>query len=216
MLKKGVLGKDMAADIITVYKDTPHQRIVNQVVETLKDGGVIAYPTDTIYGLGADLHNKKALERILRIKNQHQAKPLSFILSDLKDISKYANVPDFAYKIMRRVTPGPYTFVLNCTKEVPRLLLWKRKTIGIRIPDAPFAIKIVETLGHPILSTSVPLGENGYHTDPTEIAEKYGNDIDLILDAGVLFNNPSTVVDFTNNEPEIIRYGAGDVNALSY
>lgn len=206
----------MAAEIITVYKDTPHQRTVNRVVEVLKDGGVIVYPTDTIYGLGADLYNKKALERIIRLKYNQTSKPLSFILSDLKDISKYANVPDFAYKIMRRVTPGPYTFILNRTKEVPNLLVWKRKTVGIRIPDAPFAIKIVETLGHPILSTSVPSEDNGYHTDPEEIAQKYGNDIDLILDAGILFNNPSTVVDFTNNEPEIIRYGAGDVDALNY
>jgi len=207
----------MAAEIITVYVDTPHQRTINKVVDVLKKGGIIVYPTDTIYGLGASLYNKKAMERILRIKKQTTNKPLSFILPDLKDISTYANVNDFAYKIMRRVTPGQYTFVLNATKEVPKLLLHKRKTVGIRIPDAHFALKIVEELGHPILSTSVPEGDDeGYHTDPIEIAEKYGNEIDLILDAGVMFNNPSTIVDFTNENPEILREGAGDIDALNY
>ncbi len=207
----------MSAEIITVYVDTPHQRTINKVVDVLKRGGVIVYPTDTIYGLGIDLHNKKAMEKILRIKKQQSNKPLSFILPDLKSISTYANISDYAYKIMRRVTPGPYTFVLNATKEVPKLLLKKRKTVGVRIPNAPFALKIVEELGHPILSTSVPEGDDeGYHTDPMEIAEKYGHEIDLILDAGVLFNNPSTIVDFTGHEPEIIREGAGDIEALNY
>ena len=207
----------MSAEIIKVYVDTPHNRTINRVVDVLKSGGVIVYTTDTIYGLGADLYNKKAMEKILRIKKQTSNKPLSFILPDLKAISTYANVSDYAYKIMRRVTPGQYTFVLNATKEVPKLMLYKRKTIGIRIPDAPFALKIVAELGHPILSTSVPEGEEeGYHTDPLEIAENYGNDIDLILDAGVMFNNASTIVDFTQNEPEIIRDGAGDIDALYY
>jgi tRNA threonylcarbamoyl adenosine modification protein (Sua5/YciO/YrdC/YwlC family) len=206
----------MAAEIITVYVDTPHQRTINKAVEIIKKGGVIVYPTDTIYGLGADLYNKKAMERVLRIKKQKTNKPLSFILPDLKDISTYANVEDYAYKILRKVTPGQYTFVLKATKEIPKLLLQKRKTVGIRIPDAPLALKIVEELGHPILSTSVPLDEEDFHTDPLEIAEKYGNDIDLILDAGTLFNNPSTIVDLTGSEPEILREGAGDVDALNY
>ncbi len=207
----------MAAEIITVYVNTPHQRTINRVVEVIKKGGIVVYPTDTIYGLGVDLYNKKAMEKILRIKKQKSNKPLSFILPDLKDISKYANISDSAYKIMRKVTPGQYTFVLNATKEVPKLLLHKRKTVGIRIPDAPFALRIVEELGHPILSTSVPEGEDeGYHTDPLEIAEKFGHEIDMVLDAGVLFNNPSTIVDFTSGDPEIIREGAGDIEALGF
>ncbi len=207
----------MAAEIITVYVNTPHQRTINRVVEVIKKGGIVVYPTDTIYGLGVDLYNKRAMEKILRIKKQKSNKPLSFILPDLKDISKYANISDSAYKIMRKVTPGQYTFVLNATKEVPKLLLHKRKTVGIRIPDAPFALRIVEELGHPILSTSVPEGEDeGYHTDPLEIAEKFGHEIDMVLDAGVLFNNPSTIVDFTSGEPEIIREGAGEIEALGF
>ena len=203
------------AEIIKVFIENPHPRIVKKAVECIKNGGIIVYPTDTIYGLAADLYNKKAMEKIQKIKKAYN-KPLSFILKDLKDISKYANVPDFAYKSMKRVTPGPYTFVLNATKEVPKLLLYKRKTVGIRIPDAPFALSLVEELGNPLLSTSVPHGDNGYHTDPLEIRDKYDHQIDLILDAGVMFNNPSTIVDFTGDDVTILREGAGNIEALNY
>lgn len=203
------------ADIIKVFIETPHHRVTKQAVKCIKEGGVIVYPTDTIYGLAADLYNKKAMERILKIKKSNK-KLLSFILPDLKDISIFANVPDYAYKVMRRVTPGPYTFVLNATKEVPKLLLFNRKTVGIRIPDAPLALSILRELGNPLLSTSVPYGDDGYHTDPHEIKSKYDNDIDLILDAGVMFNNPSTVVDFTGDDVTILREGAGDIDALSF
>lgn len=206
----------MAAEIIPVHIDTPNKRTIKYAADIIKQGGVIVYPTDTIYGLGANLYDKHAMQKILRIKNQKSNKPLSFILTDLKDIATYANVQDFAYKIMRKVTPGSYTFVLNATKEVPKLLLHNRKTVGIRIPNAPLALMLVEELGHPLLSTSVPQGEEGYHTDPEDIAEKYGNEIDLILDAGVLFNNPSTIVDFTNDRVEILREGAGSIDALNY
>ena len=163
-----------------------------------------------------NLYNKKAMERIHRIKKVSSNKPLSFILPDLKDISKYAILDDYAFKIIRRVTPGAYTFILKATKQVPKLMLYKRTTVGIRIPDAPIALKLVESLGYPLLSTSVPLDENSYHTDPLKIAENYENDIDLILDAGKLFNNPSTVVDLTGNYPEVIRQGSGDIKALNY
>jgi len=203
------------AELIKVFIDTPQLRVIKKAVECIKDGGIIVYPTDTIYGLAADLYNKRAMEKIQRIKGSKN-KLLSFILPDLRDISVYANVPDYAYKSMRRVTPGPYTFVLNATKEVPRLLLYNRKTVGIRIPDAPFALKLLEELGNPLLSTSVPYGDNGYHTDPNEIQLKYDNEIDLILDAGIMFNNPSTIVDFTGESVSILREGAGDISALNY
>lgn len=206
----------MEAEIIESYPDTPAVRTIKYAAEILRKGGIIVYPTDTIYGIGIDPYNKKAMERVLRIKKASAGKPLSFILSDLKDISTYALVPDFAYKIMRRVTPGPYTFVLNATKEVPKIMFHKRKTVGIRIPLAPLATELVNVLGHPILSTSVPMGENEFHTDPREILAQFGHAIDLILDAGVLFNNPSTIVDFTSDEPLILREGAGDIDALNY
>ncbi len=203
-------------EILKVYRENPHLRHINKAVVCIKRGGVIVYPTDTIYGLGADLNNKKALERILKIKKESLNKPLSFILPDLKDIATYANVDDYAYKIIKRVTPGPYTFVLRATKQVPKLMLYKRTTVGVRIPDAPIALALTQELGNPILSTSVPIDENRYHTDPIQIADNYKNEIDLILDAGILFNNPSTVVDLTGDFPEIIREGAGDIDALNY
>jgi tRNA threonylcarbamoyl adenosine modification protein (Sua5/YciO/YrdC/YwlC family) len=206
----------MAAEIYKVYVENPHQRIINIAVECIKKGGIVVYPTDTVYGLGADLYNKRAMERIHRIKKQSLNKPLSFILPDLKNISEYAHVTDEAYKIMRKVCPGAYTFVLNATKQIPKLMLYNRKTVGIRIPDAPIALKLVEELGYPILSTSVPLEGESYHTDPLEIAESYSNEIDLILDAGTMFNNPSTIVDLTGSYPQIIREGSGSVEALNY
>ncbi len=207
----------MAPIVRKVYLDHPPKRALEQAANVLKNGGVIVYPTDTIYGLGADLYNKKAMERIIRIKGSPSKKLLSFILPDLKQIADYAIVPDFAFKVIRRVTPGPYTFVLNATREVPKILLVKRKTVGIRIPDAPLAIQLTNLLGHPILSTSVPTDQQeGYHTDPLEIADRFSNEIDMILDAGVLFNKPSTVVDFTSDIPQILREGSGNIDALNY
>ncbi len=204
----------MAAQMVRVYPDTPHHKVVRETVEALKRDGVIVYPTDTVYGLGADLYSKKAMEKILRIKKAEGRKPLSFILHNLKDIARYAIVPDYAYKIIRRVTPGPYTFVLKATKNTPRYLLHKQKTVGIRIPDAPLALAIVEELGRPVLSSSVPDSDAGFHTDPQAIFDAYGAQIDKILDGGVAYNNPSTIVDFSGEYPEIIREGAGDIDAL--
>ena len=203
-------------EILKVYKESPHPRHINKTVECLKKGGIIVYPTDTIYGLGADLNNRKAIERIHKIKKESLKKPLSFILPDLKNISTYAHLDDYAYKILKRVTPGQYTFVLRATKQVPKLMLYNRTTVGVRIPEAPIAISISQQLGNPILSTSVPLDENNYHTDPLEIADTFKNEIDIILDAGILFNNPSTVVDLTGDIPVILREGSGDIDALNY
>ncbi len=204
----------MAVEVQKVYLENPQERLLKKAADILKGGGIVVYPTDTIYGLGADLFNKKAMDRILRIKHASSHKLLSFICPDLKDIAQWAIVENDAYRVMRRVTPGPYTFILKATKQVPKILLQKRKTVGIRIPDAQAALMLSDFLGSPILSTSVPQGEDGYYTDPEEIAEMYEHDIDLILDAGVMFNKPSTIVDFSGKEPEIIRRGAGDLDAL--
>ncbi|RMH63727.1 MAG: threonylcarbamoyl-AMP synthase [Calditrichaeota bacterium] len=206
----------MAARSIRVYPETPHHKTVKETVEILKRDGVVIYPTDTIYGLGADLYSKKALEKILHIKKANHHKPLSFILHDLKEIAHYALVPDAAYKIMRRVTPGPYTFILKATKNTPRYLLHKQKTVGIRIPRAPLALAIVQELGHPILSSSVPGSDVEYHSDPDAISAEYGHMVDLILDGGMTYNNPSTIVDFTGDYPEIIREGAGSIEELNF
>ncbi len=204
----------MAAEIQHIFLDNPQTRLVSQAVNILQNDGVIVYPTDTIYGLGADLFNKNAMTRIFRIKKTSNHKLLSFICPDLKDISNWAILTDDAYKVMRRITPGPYTFILRASKQVPKILLQKRKTVGIRIPDSIVAQNLLKELGRPLLSTSVPQGEDGYYTNPQEIAEKYNNDIDLILDAGVMFNQPSTIIDFSGDEPVVIREGAGDIDAL--
>ncbi len=206
----------MGAEIQNIYLDHPQPRLIKKAVDVLKSGGIVVYPTDTIYGLGVDLFNKEAMNRVFRIKRTSKHKLLSFVCPDLKDLARWAVIPTYAYKIMKRVTPGPYTFVLRATKEVPKLLLQKRKTVGIRIPDSIVVHSLLEGLGRPLLSTSVPLGHDGYYTDPQEIADMFNNDIDLVLDAGVMFNQPSTIVDFSNETPEIIREGSGDIDALSF
>lgn len=204
----------MPVTIEKIFTENPQPRLIKQAVSVLLAGGVIVYPTDTIYGLGIDLFNKQAMEKVLHIKKASNHKLLSFICADIKDASEWAVVPNEAYRVMRRVLPGPYTFILKSSRKTPKLLLHKRKTVGIRIPDSVTAQGICGELGHPILSTSVPLGADGYYTDPLEIAEKFHNEIDLILDAGVMFNQPSTIVDFSGDEPEIIREGLGDIDAL--
>ena len=204
----------MSVEVQTVYVDSPHRKQVRYAVDILLRGGVIVYPTDTVYGLAADIFNKDAISKIFKIKKISKQKRLSFICPDLKDISRWAHIPNNVYRIMRRVLPGKYTFILPASKEVPKLILQKRKTVGIRVPDSEVARDITLELGRPLLSTSVPKAADEFHTDPDEIAERYKYEIDLLLDAGVLTDIPSTVVDFSVNPPEIIREGAGDVSAL--
>jgi tRNA threonylcarbamoyl adenosine modification protein (Sua5/YciO/YrdC/YwlC family) len=182
------------------------------VVEALEDGGVIAYPTDTVYGFGCSLYNKKAIERIYLLKRSEKNRPFSFICADLKDISLYCKVPKYAYKIMKRLLPGPYTFVLEGTKLVPKIMLTKRKTAGIRVPDNPISLAIVTELGHPVISTSamLPGGETLY--DPADIDQHLGKSLDLVIDGGVLASEPSSVIDLTGDAPKILRRGKGDVS----
>ncbi len=204
----------MSVEVQTVYVDSPHKKQVRHAVNILKRGGVIVYPTDTVYGMAADIFNKEAISKLFKIKKISKQKRLSFICPDLKDIATWAHLPNNVYRIMRRVLPGQYTFILPASKEVPKLILQKRKTVGIRVPDSEVARGITMELGRPLLSTSVPKEADEYYTDPDEIAERYKYEIDLLLDAGVLPDIPSTVVDFSVTPPEIIRAGAGDVDAL--
>jgi len=204
----------MAVEVVKIFLEHPQERLIKRAAQVLKNGGIVVYPTDTIYGLGVDLFNKQALERVLRIKKASSHKLMSFLCPDLKDISKWAVVPNEAYKVMRRVLPGPYTFVLRASREIPKTLLQKRKTVGIRIPDSEVAHALLQEMGRPILSVSVPQGTDGYYSDPREIAENFRYEIDL--NAGVMFNKPSTVVDFSGDEPQIIREGSGDIDALAY
>ena len=189
-------------------------RVINKAVEILKNDGVVIYPTDTTYGLGAAISSKKGIEKIYQIKRISSHKLLSFICPDLKNLSEYAYVNNHAYKIMKRCVPGPYTFILPATKIVPKLLQQKRRTVGIRIPDSTLCLKIVEVLGEPVISTSVPDGSDGFFNDPLEIIHNMENDVDMVLDAGVLTSEPSTIVDLSQDEPEIIRKGAGDISLI--
>ncbi|MEW6194023.1 MAG: L-threonylcarbamoyladenylate synthase [Bacteroidota bacterium] len=191
---------------------TPQMRFINKAVEVLRNGGVIIYPTDTVYGIGCDIFNHDALQKIYDIKHESGTKLFSFICPDLKDIAKYAKVSDYAYKTMRKLLPGPYTFVLPAAKEVPKKLWTKRKTVGIRIPDHPIALMLAKELGNPIVSTSVTNRKGEILFDPEEIKAIFNPHVDLMLASGALEGNPSSIVDLSNDEPEILREGAGDVS----
>jgi len=193
---------------------TPQIRYINKAVEILKDGGVIIYPTDTVYGLGCSIYSKDALDRIYMIKNEAGTKLFSFIIPDFKDISKYARVSDYAYKVMRKLLPGPYTFVLPAAKEVPKKLWTKRKTVGIRIPDHQIALTIAKELGSPIVSTSVTTRKGELLFEPSEIQAKFNTQVDLMLSIGILNGQPSSIVDLSKEQVEIIREGAGDLSVF--
>lgn len=195
-----------------LHPDNPQQRYINKAVEVLKDGGVIIYPTDTVYGLGCDIFNRDAVERIYMIKNETDTKLFSFLCSDLKDISKYAKVSDYAYKSMKKLIPGPYTFVLPAAKEVPKILWTKRKTVGIRVPDNEIARTLASEMGNPIISTSATTRKGEQLFDPSEIRIVFNNSVDLMLSMGGLSGIPSSIIDFSGNQAEIIREGSGDLS----
>jgi tRNA threonylcarbamoyl adenosine modification protein (Sua5/YciO/YrdC/YwlC family) len=201
--------------ILQVNGEHPQPRRIEQIVEVLKDGGLIAYPTDSVYGIGCDIFNKNAVERlhqlVANIKEAPSHSPLSFICRDLSNISEYAHISDFAYRTMRRCLPGPFTFVLEATKLVPKVMLRNRKTVGIRVPDAAVPLAIVERLGNPIATTSATLADGELIPDPWTIEDLYGHAIDMVIDGGYLFPEPSTVIDFTTDYPTLIRQGKGEL-----
>lgn len=198
--------------IVDIYN--PDREQVLHAVDILRKGGVIVYPTDTIYGLAADILSKNAVLKIFKIKKVSKQKLLSLIFADLKGVADWAHIPNGAFRLMKRVLPGQYTFILPASKELPKSIVQKRTTMGIRVPDSEVARRLVEELGRPLLSASVPKGADDYFTDPQEMAERYAHEIDLILDGGIMPTLPSTVVDFSVHPPEILREGAGDVDAL--
>ena len=202
----------------TIHPQNPEPRAIRKAAELLAAGGVVIYPTDTIYGLGCSVESRDAIERIYLIKGQRSDRPFSFVCSDLTHISSYAHVSNAAFKIMKRLIPGPYTFILPAArmKQLPRILVSKRKTVGIRVPASPATLALVKELGHPILSTSVTDGEGSILNDPERILETYGNIVDAILDAGLLTSAPSTVLDLTGDEVKIVRQGAGDTSFLEH
>ncbi len=196
-----------------IHGNTINARTVEQAVEILRNGGLIIYPTDTVYGIGCDITQKAAIERIYRVKGMAKQKPLSFVCSDIKDISKYAKISTSNYRDLRKYLPGPYTFILPGTREVPKVLLSKQKTVGIRIPDHALTMAIVNALGNPIISTSVNISEQSFASDPQEFSQYYEGQVDLILDSGPTWAELSSVIDMTNDEyHEVLRVGQGDVD----
>jgi len=200
--------------VISLDPINPEIWYLTDAIEVFRDGGVVVYPTDTVYGLGCDLFKKRAIERVYHIKKIPRRKHLSLICSDLKHISEYAQVSNMAYRLMKRLLPGPYTFILPATHKVPRLMLTKRRTIGIRVPDNTICIELVQQLGNPIISTSLILDEDELVSDPFKIYDHYGKQIDIIIDGGVLKSERSTVLDLTADVPEVIRMGKGEIEDI--
>jgi tRNA threonylcarbamoyl adenosine modification protein (Sua5/YciO/YrdC/YwlC family) len=199
--------------LILINPDNPQPRHIKQIAEKLRSGAVICYPTDTVYGIGCDIFNQKAIKKIFQIKKRAKHKPFSFMCSSLKNVSDYGYVSNMAYRIMRKALPGPFTFVLPASKTVPKIMITKQKTVGIRVPDNNICLALIEELGNPILTTSAILDQDG---DPLseayEFDELLGNMIDLVIDGGMVFPDPSTIVSFTGEEPDILRQGKGDVS----
>lgn len=199
--------------ILEINPTHPEPRKIRKVVEVLLAGGIIAYPTDTYYGIGCDLFKKDAIEKIYQLKRRSQSQPFSFICSDLKDISEYAQVTNYAYKTMKRLLPGPYTFVLKGSRLVPRIMLTKRKTVGIRVPDHPISLSIVQELGHPVITTTATDPETSeVLSTPHEIKGRLGHALSMIIDGGIVTGSPSSVISLIDDVPEIIRAGSGDVS----
>jgi len=196
---------------INIHHQNPQPRLIKQVAESLKRGNIIIYPTDTIYGLGCDIFHPKAIERICRIKNvEPQKAQLSFVCYDLSDLSHYAKqLSTPIYRLLKQYLPGPYTFILEASKEVPKILKTKKDTIGIRVPDNKIARCIVQELGNPILSATLPGDYVEDYTDPEIIHEKFEKLVDIVIDGGIGGMEPSTIIDFTGDEPVVTRQGVG-------
>ena len=203
---------------LKIYPENPNPREIRKVVDCLQNGGIIIYPTDTIYGIGCDIFKPKAVERITEILGGSKKKSaMTFICHDLSNLSDYTKpIANNVFKVMKRTLPGPFTFILEANNNVPKIVQSSKKTIGIRVPDNNIIREIVRELGHPILSTSVKDDDEvvEYTTDPELIYEKYENLVDMVIDGGYGDNVPSTVVDCTTGEIEVVREGKGDMELL--
>ena len=204
------------ARLIEVHPDNPQPRRVAEIVETIRDGGLIAYPTDSSYAFGCHIGDKRAMDRIRRIRRTDKSHNFTLVCSDLSEIGTYARVDNWAYRMLKAMTPGPYTFILPATREVPKRLQHpKRRTIGLRVPDHVLVRAVLEALGEPIMSSTLLLpGDDLPLTDPYEIQERIGHEIDLIIDAGPTGIEPTSVIDLSQDTVEVLRVGRGDVSAL--
>jgi len=201
--------------LIRLYEENPNEKVLQQIVDVLKKGGVIIYPTDTVYGLGCDITNQKAIEKIAMLRGVKPEKAnFSFICYDLSHIADYIKpIDNSTFRVLKKALPGPFTFIFNANNNVPKLLSSKKKTVGIRVPDNNIARQIVKMLGNPILSTSIRDEDEilEYTTDPELIFEKYQDKVDLVIDGGYGDNHASTVIDCTNGDFEVIRQGKGSI-----
>lgn len=204
----------MHAELLSIHPINPEPRKINRVVEVLQKGGVIVYPTDTIYGIGCDLINKRAVERLCDIEGvKPQKMNLSFICNDLSHIAEYVrNLQTPEFKILKRLLPGPFTFIFESNSNVPKILGVNKKTVGIRIPDHRIPLEIVRLLGNPLITSSIKDDDHikEYTTDPEEIYEDFKHKVDLVINGGLGGNVPSTIVDFTEGEPIVVRQGLGE------
>ena len=197
---------------LQVHPEHPQPHQIRKAVQVFERGGVLAYPTDTVYGIGCDLRQKKAIERIYQIKQLPKTHPLTFLCADLSDIAHYALVDNYAYRIMKHRLPGPYCFVLKATKEVPKLLTMKRKTVGIRVPAHPVTQALLREFGAPFVSSSASIDEEML-SDPADIATRFRG-LDMIVDAGEGKQLPSTMIDLSQDQATLIREGAGSIEGL--
>ena len=204
------------AKIIEIHPVDPQPRRIAEIVEAIRDGGLIAYPTDSSYAFGCHIGDKRAMDRIRRIRRTDKNHNFTLVCSDLSEISTYARVDNWAYRMLKAMTPGPYTFILPATREVPKRLQHpRRRTIGLRVPDHRLVRAVLEALGEPIMSSTLLLpGDDLPLTDPHEIDERIGHDIDLIVDAGATGIEPTSVLDLSQGTVEVLRVGRGDVSAL--
>jgi tRNA threonylcarbamoyl adenosine modification protein (Sua5/YciO/YrdC/YwlC family) len=196
--------------IIEINAENPEPRKIRRAVEALEAGAVIAYPTDTVYGLGCDLFNKKAIDKLYQIKGISRSHPLAFVCRDLGDVARYAVMHDSVYRVLKQYLPGPYCFLLEATREVPKIIQSPRKTVGVRVPNHPIALALTAELGRPIISSTAARHGDPVNPDPREIEELFPG-LDLVIDAGPVGTVPTSVIDLTRGDPVVVREGAGDV-----
>ncbi len=203
---------DAKTMIFMINEQNPQKRLIEKAREVLEEGGVIIFPTDTVYAYGCDVSDRRAMERIYRLKKMDRKKPLSFIFSDLSSMNDYVrNISNRAFKIMKKAFPGPYTMIFLASKLVPRVAITNQKTIGVRIPDNNIALELVRSLGRPIITSSVSNSSGEYIIEPKDLEKIYRNEVDLVIDAGPKISDPSTVIDFTDGDPVILREGKGEI-----
>lgn len=201
--------------MLVINTHNPQQRLIDQAVTLLKKGGIVCYPTDTVYGMGCDMFNQKTVKRLYLLKGRPKNKPFSFMCGDLKNVSAYCSLSNMAYRVMKKNLPGAYTFVLPTMKIVPKIMITKQKTVGIRVPDNAICQMLVEGLGNPIVTTSAGRVDEEPPSTAFEVEELVGNQVDEIIDGGDIYPSPSTIVDLTGSHPEIIRVGLGDISKIA-